>query len=338
MSGERLGELTRRAALRWLGCGLLGAALWPGESWGGASKVKEVSRGRRGTTLTLSLEEAPFPFRGKPWKDDTVLVYVPHHHRVGANRRREVHLVMHFHGHGTTAKEAVELHQLREQLVESRQNAILVVPQLAVRASTGHPGKLGEPGGLLRLLTELRQVLQSQEVSRALGKAALHPSSRVGRLCLSSHSGGYRAALACLKEGQFDVRELYLFDSLYDGAAEVAAWVKAGKPDKKQWTHKLICYYAGGAVKRESLAVKRLLEQSGVEVLHEEREGTLTRKQLTSGRAVLVKTTNSHRGVTHQHNELRDCLYASTLPRRDELKTSWFDRKNQPRELEERVE
>lgn len=332
-------EPTRRALLGWLGAGLLGAALAPTQTWGapkGGSRVKEVERGRLGTTLYLELEEAPFPYRGKPWRDNTVIVYVPHHHRVSANQKREVHVVMHFHGHNTTAAEAMDNHELREQLAESRQNAILVIPQLPLRASTGHPGKLSDKNGLLRLLTDLRKTLQSPQAERALGKAGLHRRSRIGHLCLSSHSGGYRAALACIKHGGYPVRELFLFDSLYSGGVEVAQWIAKGRPYKKQWTHKLMSYYAGGPVRHQNRKIMQWLDQHKIPYHHEEKEGSLTRAQLTTGRAVFIRSGNSHRGVTHQHNELRDCLYASTLPRRGAMDTNWFNRKHQKRRVEKR--
>jgi hypothetical protein len=329
---------TRRALLGGLAASLLATAL-PSQVWAARrdrSRVKDVERGRLGTTLYLELEQAPFPCRGKRWRDNTVVVYVPHHHRVSANRGRKVHVVMHFHGHNTTAVEAMRNHELREQLAESRQNAILVIPQLPVRAPTGHPGKLNAEGGLLRLLTDLRQTLQSPKADAALGRAGLHRRTRIGHLCISSHSGGYRAALACIKHGGFPVRELYLFDSLYSGGQQVAQWIGEGQRHKKQWTHKLISYYAGGAVRRQNRTIMAWLKKNKIKYHHEEKEGTLTRAQLTTGRAIFIRTGNTHRGVTHQHNELRDCLYASTLPRRGAMKTNWFNRKHKQRRVEKR--
>ncbi len=45
-------------------------------------------------------------------------------------------------------------HALREQLVDSRQNAVLVVPQLAVLAADSACGRLESAGGLARLLAD----------------------------------------------------------------------------------------------------------------------------------------------------------------------------------------
>jgi hypothetical protein len=49
---------------------------------------------------------------------------------------------------------------------------------------------------------------------------------------------------------------------------------------------------------------------------------------------VFVRSARSHGGVTHELNALRDCLYASGLPRH--LRTAWFERREGARALEPR--
>ncbi len=293
------------------------------------SRVVEIYEGKRGTTLKLELAEAPFPAKGSPWRDSTVLVFVPHHYRV---RGSDVDVVLHFHGHGTTAEEAMKEHQLREQLYESRQNAILVMPQGPIRARSGDGGKLDDEGGLLRFLTDLRQTLQTREAGKALGASRLPRKARIGTVCISAHSGGYRVAARCITQGGYDVSEVYLFDALYGDHHLFREWVEDRKGSARKDRHKLISYYAGGRVAALNKTLMRELEHAGVPVLHEEREGTLTRAELTTARAVFVKTAVSHGNVTHQYNTLRDCLYASCLRRY--LKSDWFDEKDKKRALE----
>lgn len=338
-------KVTRRLAIGYLAAGLLGVVL-PSEGEtrprrkprkkrrGPSYGIKEIQKGKLGTTLIMELKESPFPYKGKPWKDATTVVFVPHHHRVSSNKKRQVHTIVHFHGHKTTALQSMKDHQLREQLAESKQNAILVMPQGPLKAPTGHPGKLGEPRGFLKLLGAVRKQLQSPKARKALGKSGLHRRSRIGKVCISAHSGGYRAAANCLKHGKYEVSEVYLFDSLYGERAAFLEWLKKGKRTQKQWSHKLISFYAGASVKRQNVALMRELERHKIDYLHETREGQLTRQELTMGRAVFIRTKISHGAVTHRYNELRDCLYASSLPRR--LKSSWFDRKTRKRELEPR--
>ena len=91
------------------------------------ARLKSVARDARGTTLTLGLSHAPFA--GMGYGDDTVLVFVPAHFKYRAEEG--VAALVHFHGHNTSAERAMAAHELREQLSDSKQNALLVVPQLA---------------------------------------------------------------------------------------------------------------------------------------------------------------------------------------------------------------
>ncbi len=320
--------------------GLLGAGFgacvagvpWSAQAAEGGSKVVEIKKGKNGTTIFMELEQAPFPYPGKPYKDSTTIAFVPHHYRMPGSGL--VDLVIHFHGHGTSARQAMGDHQLREQFFESKQNAILIMPQGPMNASDGSGGKLGQPDGLLRFLTDLRKTLQLREVNRGLGRAALRGRARIGRVALSSHSGGYHVAAQCLRHGGFDVKEVYLFDSLYGDTSYFRDWVVATKKLKGDKGHKLVCFYAGASVRQQSLRLMKQLQEDGIETLHEESEGQLTRAQLTEGRAIFIRTRLGHSAVTREHNALRDCLFASGFKRR--LRSDWFEGSHKKREVEER--
>ena len=327
----------------WSRRGLLGAAAGA-LAWGLASpsraaerelpdKVQAIDHGPRGTTVTLKLADGMFPAPGPRDRDPTTLVFVPSHFRVLDDQR--VDTVVHFHGHRTTAAEAMKKHQLREQLDDSRQNAILVMPQGPVNRSDSGGGKLDEPGGFLRFLTEVRGALQLPAVAEALGSARIPKAARIGTVCVSAHSGGFGVTARCLKHGGFDITEVYLFDALYGEVAAYADWIAARRAATgARERHKLICYYTRGKVKTNSLALMRSLTKDGIEVLHEAREGELTRAQITKGRAVFIRARADHSRLTYQSNALRDCLFASALRRR--LESDWFENKDEQRAIETR--
>lgn len=324
-----MAPVERRTVLLGLAASALLAAL-PARAAG--LGLRSIEAGPRGTTIELGLEHAPFPAAGAPYQDPTVLVFVPRHFRLAGHRR--VDLVVHFHGHHHTARAAMVGHQLREQLAESKQNAILVVPQGPVSAADSSGGKLEQRGGLARMLSELLRQLRTVRVSRALGKASLAGARGAGLVCLSAHSGGYRVLAACLSRGGIGVSEAYLFDALYGCVDDFRRWVVAGKGRRGRSRHKLISYHAGGEVRRNNLALMAQLERAGVPVLQERRPGELTRAQLTRGRAIFITTPVSHGKVAFRDNTLRDCLYASGLERH--LDSDWFDHKNQSREIDRR--
>lgn len=296
------------------------------------SRVARVVSDARGVTVTLELEHAPFPANGIAYGDPTVLVFIPHHHRVA--RDSTVSTVVHFHGHNSTAERAMVAHQLREQLFESKQNAILVVPQLAVNAADSAAGKLDAPGGLARMLNDALHTLDVAAVRNAAGLAALSPDASLGRVCVSAHSGGYHAAASALRNGGVAIHETYLFDALYAEVDVFRDWVIAGHGKPMASRHKLVSYFTAGRTEANTHAMFAELERAGVDCAHEQIEGTLSREELTRAEAVSIRTALAHGVVTSELNSLRDCLYASALRRN--LRSSWFEAKHGARPLERR--
>ncbi len=330
-------RVSRRGILRALGSTAAIAAsmsmMRGNQAWANAPKVGEITRDKLGTTIVLHLKNAPFPFGGAGYDDDSVYVYVPHHFRVPEDKK--VDAVLHFHGHGTTALAELKKHRLREQFSESLQNAILIVPQGPVNAKDSSGGKLEQPRGLLELLTELRSTMQLPEVSKALGEAKIVDGARIGALCISAHSGGYRVTARCLEHGGFDVNEVWLFDALYGEVSAFEKWLLARRDTSvPRERHKLVSYYGKGRTATQNQELMERLSKANLSYLHEENEGELTRAQITKGRAVFIKTHVDHTRLTYKYNTLRDCLYASSLKRR--LKSNWFADKNAERKLEER--
>jgi hypothetical protein len=315
------------AALAWAGPAVLAAK---------RSKVRDIFVGKRGTTIWLDLDTAPYPdgTATSSWFDPTTIVFVPHYYRVRKDYR--VDTIVHFHGYRDTADDAMKRHQLREQLYDSKQNAIIVFPQGPVRAESPNGGKLDKPDGLLRFLSELRKTLQTPRLQAKLGAAGIPNRARIGKLILSAHSGGFRVVSKCLQHGGYNVNEVYLFDALYGRAPVFAEWVaktyrKKG-PDETR--HKLINYYADEPTTVESQRLMGMLSKKGVKYVHEFSEGQLSRREITKSRAVFIRTSVSHQGVLFRNNALRDCLFASSLKRY--VKSGWFKNSGDSRDLERR--
>jgi hypothetical protein len=297
-----------------------------------SARLRSLSRDEHGTTLSLALDHSPFPCPGAPYHDDTTLVFVPGHYRYRAGEG--VAALVHFHGHSTTADRAIAAHELREQLSDSRQNAILVVPQLAVLAADSSCGKLETPGGLARLLHEALSTA-AREGAVTLGDSGFPVAADMGTTCLSAHSGGYHAAASALRVGGLDVRETYLFDALYGEMDVFRDWVVGRRGEPLHERHKLVSYFLpGGATEMNSRALRAQLDRASVLTEEEDQEGELSRHELSHAEAVFVRTGLWHNQVTWETNALRDCLYASALPRH--LGTNWFARKQGARPIERR--
>jgi hypothetical protein len=296
------------------------------------SRILKVSSGARGVTIHMELQNSPFPASGSPHKDATVLAFISHRYR--AEEDGKVAMVVHFHGLNSDVDQAVDKHQLREQFHDSKQNAVLLVPELASHTPSPAAGKLDVEGGFARLVNDALATLNLSSARHALGDAHLPPHAQVGSVCISAHSGGYHAAAASITQGQIGVQEVYLFDALYAEVEQFKKWVLAGKGKSMKHRHKLVSYYTAGTTETNTRALFAELTKAGVKTVDETVEGTLSRAELTLAEAVSIKTRLSHGAVTSDLNSLRDCLFASTLPRH--VGSSWFASKTGSRPLEKR--
>lgn len=271
---------------------------------------------RAGRTIALPLDSAPFPIRGKPYRDRTVHAYLPDTLR----RADTIDLVLYFHGHLATATDALATKHLREQLEDSGRRALLVVPQLATNARDSHAGRLERPGGLRNLVMELLQALS----------AAGHVPAGVapGALALAAHSGGFQAAARCVERGALPVREVYLFDALYGFSRPFGDWL-AGAPERR-----LISYHTGTpTVSRWTERLQSRLDRRRVAWRSEPSEGQLSRSALSAARAVFIRTGLPHVEVPWRTNALRDCLLGSSLAGPE---TGWRGDTRSPRPIERR--
>ncbi len=185
-----------------------------------------------------------------------------------------------------------------------------------------------------RLLEEV-VATASHEGRTTLGETAFPRDAQLGTACLSAHSGGYHAAACCLRTGGVDVRETYLFDALYAETDTFRDWVVARHGEPLHRRHKLVSYFTEGAqTEANDRLLRSQLEHAGVLCEEELQEGELSRHDLSHAEAVFVRSGLWHSAVTWETNALRDCLFASALPRH--LASTWFARKSGARPIERR--
>ena len=136
------------------------------------------------------------------------------------------------------------------------------------------------------------------------------------------------AYVAHLARMYLDESEIETFQSWVVAAAEVAS---------TRERHKIVSFFQGSTrVARNNRTLMRNLRDAGIRYAHEEPGDLITRRQFTRRRAVFIESALSHSGMTHDHNNLRDCLYASCFRRR--LDSDWFDDVENERAIDVRPE
>ena len=264
----------------------------------------------QGELILTHLASAPFPHpkraEGHQYKaqfypahehysDNTVAIFIPK----GFQERGTVDFVIHFHGWKTDVANVLARHKLIEQLVESRRNAVLVVPQGPRNAPDSFGGKLEDPNGFKRFMGDVIETLRQE--------AALENKNlAIGQIVLSGHSGGYQVISAILDHGGMTehVREVWLFDALYAQTDRFLAWI-----DRKQGRFVDI-YTDRGGTKAETEKLMTTLKQRGtVFFAAEERETKPT--DLQGNRLIFLHTDLTHNEVIYKRHEFREYLKTS---------------------------
>ena len=153
------------------------------------------------------------------YQDSGVGIFIPDGYHPS---KRGINFIVHYHGWNNHVSRVLPDYQLPQQVEESRVQAVLVVPQGPEDAPDSDDGKIThDPGDFARLL---------HEVARFLVQSGKAPTARIGRIAISTHSGGYRAASESLKIGGLTghVTDVFLFDSAYGDLDGFTNWVGAG--------------------------------------------------------------------------------------------------------------
>jgi hypothetical protein len=218
------------------------------------------------------------------WQDETyndnrVLMHIPERFDV----RKPGVIVVFFHGNGATLQRDVRDRQLvPQQISDSRVNAVLLAPQLAVDAADSSAGKFWQPGGLKRFVDESAEHLATLYGDPGAAKAfANMPVIIVG------YSGGFVPTAWSLEVGGLGnrVRGVFLLDAVYGELDKFASWIVN---DRSGFFVSAYTRYT----KRHDQELIKMLKEKGVTVT-ENMDGPLR-----PGSVVFVETPA---GVTHRN-------------------------------------
>ncbi len=187
----------------------LGAASW--------------SDGDFGTTVALvDLPSAPNADGSTSWNDDTVLFAVS-----GSFGDDGVNVITHLHGHNSTIETTVADQLLVEQYALSGRDAVFIAPQGPVQAASGDFGQLMDAGGHERLVRDAISVLYRE---------GFVTWPVIGDQVVTSHSGGYYATAAIVRDGGLPIDAVHLFDSLYGERATFRDYAADGGVFRSNYT------------------------------------------------------------------------------------------------------
>lgn len=188
-----------------------------------------VEQSEIGDTLILPLPSAPYPHASRAegfkignkvyprephYVDSSVALFVPSGYRKGSS----VDVLIYLHGHGNNVRKALSEFKLREQIVASGKNVVLVFPQGPRDAGDSGCGKLEDKGGARKLV---------EDGLRTLHERKWIDTEHIGRVLITGHSGAYRGLSYIVEVGGLDneITDVGLLDASYGRLDAFVDWV-----------------------------------------------------------------------------------------------------------------
>ena len=214
------------------------------------------------------------------YRDSTVLIIAPK----GLNAKKKVDMIFWFHGWHNNVDNAAQYYQLTRQFMESKLNAILVLPEAAKNSADSYGGKLENPGVFKALVGDVLVGLKNKEL--------IGTDCQPGHILIGGHSGGGEVMSFIVENGGIEVNEAVLFDALYDGKEKFITWIKADS------SHRFIHLYTdfGYGPKDESKLMVQILQHQHIPYFETE-EISLNPVEIRKNRLLFIHTL-------HQHNDI----------------------------------
>jgi hypothetical protein len=214
------------------------------------------------------------------YRDSTVLIIAPKN----LDAKKKVDMVFWFHGWHNNVDNAAAYYQLTRQFMESKLNAVLVLPEAAKNSADSYGGKLENPGVFKALVGDVLNGLKD--------KALISQKCQPGYILIGGHSGGGEVMSFIVEKGGIEVNEAVLFDALYDGKEKFFTWIKADT------SHRFIHLYTdyGYGPKDENKLMVKTLQQQNIPYFETE-EINLTPLEIQQNALLYIHTL-------HQHNDI----------------------------------
>jgi hypothetical protein len=261
-----------------------------------AAGLPAVSGGR---TLILPFTSAPYPHASRAqghvyqkrlydaathYSNSDVGIFIPDGWQP---RNGAVDFIVHFYGWNHDIAATFSTYRLREQVVASRRNAILVVPEGPTNAPDSGDGKLElDAGGFQRFITDVAARLKQLQLSN---------TDRVGRIVLIAHSGGYGGAGGVLTRGGMNdsITDVMLFDAAYGYFDALADWARAPQ-------HHLLSLFTGDTSTGNAALMGKL--QAPAPNLYVRLADSMTLEQLQTRAPTFVLTSVAHDDLLQKYS------------------------------------
>lgn len=221
------------------------------------------------------------------YDDSSVMIVVPPQFKA----TKKTDIICWFHGWRNNIDSAAEYFELAKQFLASNRNAILIIPETTKNAPDSYGGKLEQKGIFKKLLQDVMSKLKSEKV---IGKKA-----QAGNVELAGHSGAFRVMAHILQNGETEVKQVLLFDGLYNQVDKYTTWIQADA------SHRFLHIYTnkGGGTDEVSATMMKGLREKNIPFINPE-EKDVDATLLRSNQVIFIHSLKEHNDVINRpdHN------------------------------------
>ena len=221
------------------------------------------------------------------YSDSSILIAVPPQLKPG----KHVDVVFWFHGWRNNIDSAASYFELIKQFMASNRNAILVLPETTKNAPDSYGGKLEQKDIFKNLLNDVLNKLKTEKI---IGKR-----TKPGNIVLAGHSGAFRVMAYILQNGGVEIKQVILFDGLYNQIYKYTAWIQADA------SHQFINLYTnkGSGTDKVSEEMMHLLGQKNIPFISAEEKDVNT-PMLKTSQVIFIHSLKEHNDVINRpdHN------------------------------------
>lgn len=253
---------------------------------------KQFTFGSSNSMFPLKVANAKFSSSDSKFNDNSCLVYVPKHF----NKNKPWHFFLWFHGSTNNIQSTIEQFKLREQLILSGVNSIIIMPEAAKNAPESYAGNWEQANNFNYFMEDVKLKLKSEKI--------VDNVTAENQIIIAGHSGAARVLVRVMDYSSISIRGILLFDAIYGNETNIIACLK------KHNNCKLINLYSQReACLRSSKKLLELLQNENINCLLKQ-DTDFKDGDAKNNRIICLNSNLSHNDIPVSNNYLSRYLKA----------------------------
>lgn len=254
---------------------------------------KQFTFSSNNSMFPLKSANSKYPSSDSKFNDNSCLVYVPKHF----DKNKIWHFMLWFHGWNNNIQSTIEQFKLREQIILSGANVILIMPEGVKNGNDSYCGNWEQANYFNYFMEDVKLKLKSEKIVDNI--------TANNQLIISGHSGASRALVRVMDFSSTTIKSILMFDAIYSHESNII------KCFKKFPSCKLInLHTAREACTTSTKNLIQLLQKEKINYLQKQDTG-VTDAELKSNRILCLSSNLSHNDVPVSYNYLSRFLKAS---------------------------